>query len=331
MHTRIVGLVIFLCSMVCSLNMSAQENEGDLSLTIERFKENTIYLSSDELGGRGAGSEGIKLAASHIANEFSKIGLETLPDGTYVQLFDYPEQEEQESNIIGFIPAQEPTTKSLIFTAHYDGYGIIKNVDQSDSIYNGARDNAIGVAALMELARIYVDQKAPKVNLVFMATAGEEFGLVGSSYYLEHPVFNADDIVMCLNIDGFNVSGKRANFFVMPRQGVDFVDDMVLVAQRCGWIYDPPEWVDSMNKNFDTASFLSRNIPAMTLWIGDRLLNGEMAPKLNFGNIHSPEDEINGAWDWSGVQDHLELYKNAADYFINLNSSVHVNDPGLFQ
>lgn len=331
MHAKIFGLSFFLCLVICAMNMNAQENLDDSSLMVDRFKANTIYLSSDDLGGRGAGSKGIKLAAEHIANEFSKIGLETLDDGSYVQSFDYPDQEEQESNIIGFIAAKQPTSKSLVFTAHYDGYGIIRDTEQADSIYNGARDNAIGVAALMELARMYAEQEAPKVNLVFIATAGEEFGMVGSTYYLKHPVFNAEEIIMCLNIDGFNVSGKRTNFFIMPRQGVDYVDDMVLLAQRCGWIYDPPEWVDSMNKNFDTASFLSKNIPAMTIWIGDRLLGGEMAPRSNFGSIHSPDDEINESWNWTGVEDHLELYKKTGDYFMNLDKGVHVNDPALFQ
>lgn len=309
--------------MLVPLNISAQ--------VLADFKKNTIYLSSDALEGRGNGSQGIRKAAVYISEKFKEIGLEPIKEESYLQEFEYPGQVELESNVVGIIRAAEITDKSIVFTAHYDGYGIRKTEGTQDSIYNGARDNAVGVAALVELARMYSKEQPPKVNLVFIATAAEEFGKHGSNYYLENPVFKLEDIIMCLNIDGFNVSGKRINFFVMPRQGVDFMDDVVILAQRLGWMYDPPNWVDSMNTNFDTASFLKRGVPAMTLWIGDRLLGGDMAPRLNFGDIHSPLDEINEEWDWSGVIDHLELYKGVGDYFMNSEIKISVSNSELFE
>lgn len=308
----------------------AQKSTQD-SLIIENIKSHTAYLASDKLGGRGAGSSGIAMAAEYIRDQFENIGLHPLPNGTFRQEFKTPNQVQSESNIIGMIPSAVQTEQSLVFTAHYDGYGIQATAGTTDSIYNGARDNAVGVAALIELARLYTQQSPPHVNLVFIATAAEEFGQYGAEFYLDHPVFPADSVVMCLNIDGFNVSGKRISFFAMPRQGVDFVDDIALLAQRSGWIYDPPDWIDSMNTNFDTSSFLRRGIPAVTLWVGDRLLGGGEAPQLNFGEIHSPEDEINEDWNWSGVVDHLDLYKNTADYFIRLKGKATVNNPELFQ
>ncbi|MCA0932357.1 M28 family peptidase [Lutimonas saemankumensis] len=298
---------------------------------IDNFKSHTTILSSDKMEGRGAGSKGIQKSGDYISEQFQKLGLQPLKDGTYKQYFPYPDQKEPEANIIGIISASEPTEKSLVFTAHYDGYGIRKTEGTEDSIYNGARDNAVGVAALIELARIYKNEKLPPVNLVFIATAGEEFGQHGAEFYLEQPVFETKKIIFCLNFDGFNVSGKRSDFFMMPRQGVDFVDEIILTAQRSGWMYNPPEWVDAMNKNFDSASFLKRGIPSVTLWAGDRLLGGEIAPKLNFGDIHSPFDEINEEWDWSGVEDHLKLYKRIADYFMRSNKNVLVKNPELFQ
>ena len=310
--------------------ISAQNELVD-SLIIESVKAHTVYLSSDELEGRGAGSSGIALARDYISREFAEMGLQPLSDGTYRQDFNIPDQTLRESNVIGILPARAETEKSLVFTAHYDGYGIHSTEGETDSIYNGARDNAVGVAALIELARLYAEGNAPVVNLVFVATAAEETGLHGSEYYLANPVYEADDILMCLNIDGFNVSGKRINFFVMPRQGVDFVDDIALLAQRSGWIYDPPDWIDSMNTNFDTASFLKRGIPAVTLWVGDKLMGGGMAPSLNFGDIHSASDEINDDWSWSGIVDHLELYKRTGDYFMHVDRKASVNNPDLFQ
>lgn len=318
--------VKFICCLLIIFNFDPLAAQ-----IVDHFKAHTSILASDKMEGRGAGSKGIRLSGDYISQQFKEIGLQTLKDGTFKQHFPYLDQKEPEANIIGIIKASVATEKSLVFTAHYDGYGVRKTEGALDSIYNGARDNAVGVAALIELARTYKSEELPPVNLVFIATAGEEFGQHGAEYYLEHPVFKAEEIIFCLNIDGFNVSGKRSDFFMMPRQGVDFVDDIILTAQRSGWMYNPPEWVDGMNTNFDSASFLKRGIPAVTLWVGDRLLGGEKAPKLNFGDIHSPFDEINEDWNWNGVEDHLILYKKVGDYFMNSHQKALVKNPELFE
>lgn len=330
MQKLFTGTFLVFLSLSAFDDISAQDKSKD-SLIVENVKAHTVYLASDDLGGRGTGSRGIAKAANYIIQQFKEAGLHPLKNGAYHQDFKNPDHNAIESNIIGILPAGVPTDESLIFTAHYDGYGIQSTEGTTDSIYNGARDNAVGVAALIELARVYAGEGAPDVNLVFIATAAEEFGHHGSEYYLNHPVYEVDSIIICLNIDGFNVSGKRTDFFIMPRQGVDFVDDIALLAQRSGWIYDPPDWIDGMNTNFDTASFLKRGIPAATIWVGNRLIGGEMAPRLNFGDIHSPSDEINSDWNWQGVVDHLELYKNSADYFMRKDKKANVSNPDLFQ
>jgi Zn-dependent M28 family amino/carboxypeptidase len=298
---------------------------------ISNFKAHTIYLSSDQLEGRGNGSRGIVLAADYISKQFELIGLNGIEGGSYFQKFPYPEQDQLESNVIGVIPALHATNKSIVFTAHYDAYGIHKIEGSNDSIHNGARDNAIGVAALIELARMYKSEKAPSQNIVFIATAAEEFGQYGAEFYAENPVYSLNDITICLNIDGFNVSGVREDFFVMPRQGVDFIDEIELIAKEKGWIYNPPDWIDGMNINFDSSSFLRRKVPAFTLWVGNQLKGGEEAAQVKFGAIHSPNDEISDSWNWDGVMDHLELYKAISDYFLNYPSEIKVTDPELFK
>jgi hypothetical protein len=313
-------LVVFI---LISLNSSAQ--------TIENFKKHTAYLSSDKLEGRGNGSRGIILAADYISKQFKAIGLDPIYKNSFFQRFPYPDQEQLESNIVGFIPALPATEKSIVFTAHYDAYGIRKIEGSNDSIHNGARDNAIGVAALIELARMYKNEKPPAQNIIFIATAAEEFGQYGAEFYLENPLFSIDDITLCLNIDGFNVSGSREDFFVMPRQGVDFIDEIEFIAKEKGWIYNPPDWIDGMNTNFDTSSFLRRKVPAFTLWTGNQLIGGGKAVQINFGSIHSPEDEMNDSWNWDGVVDHLELYKAMSDYFLSNPGGIKVTEPELFK
>ncbi len=313
-------LIVFILT---SINSSAQ--------TIEYFKKHTTYLSSDKLEGRGKGSRGIILAAEYISKQFESIGLDPIYKNSYFQRFPYPDQDQLESNIVGVIPALRPTEKSIVFTAHYDAYGIKKIEGNNDSIHNGARDNAIGVAALIELARMYKNEKPPTQNIIFIATAAEEFGQYGAEFYLDNPLYNIHDITLCLNIDGFNVSGSREDFFVMPRQGVDFIDEIEFIAKEKGWIYNPPDWIDGMNTSFDTASFLRRNVPAFTLWTGNQLKGGGKAVQINFGSIHSPEDEMNDVWNWDGVVDHLELYKAMSDYFLSKPEGIKVTEPELFK
>lgn len=297
---------------------------------LDDFKKHSTYLSSDKLQGRGRGSHGIHLAARYISDQFEEIGLEKLNSATHFQPFTFPGQEVLEKNVVGFIKAKSPTQKSIVFTAHYDGHGIKKKDGIKDSIYNGARDNAVGVAALIELAREYAKSKPPRVNLVFVATAAEEFGQHGVEHYLMNPVFPTDQVVINLNIDGFNVSGSRGDYFVMPRQGVDFIDEIAFVALKNGWIYNSPDWVDQMNTSFDSSAFLKRGIPAFTLWTGDRLKSGAKAEEITFGMIHSPDDEINDSWNWDGVPDHLGLYKAICDYFMRFSGSINVTDPEIF-
>ncbi|MFQ5683767.1 MAG: M20/M25/M40 family metallo-hydrolase [Candidatus Binatia bacterium] len=309
---------------------------GSRAQVVENFKAHTEYLASDELGGRGTGSKDIRLAAEYIARQFKSIGLQPIANRSYYQQFPIPGQTKAEANIIGIIPAGSATNHSLVFTAHYDAYGDDADgfgeiEEQEDTINNGALDNATGVAAIIEIARIFKTEKAPVQNLVFVATAAEEGGLYGSRYYVEHPVYPLQGITICLNIDGFNVSGQREDYYIMPRQGVDFVDEIESIAASMGWFYVSPDWVDQMNTSFDTASFLAKRIPAFTLWTGNRLKGGKTAPPIEFGKIHTPDDEVNKNWNWDGVADHIALYKAIADYFLSHPDSISVTDPTLFQ
>ena len=312
-------LPLILCLL--SVSVQAQTRAG----LVDNFVEHATYLASDRLMGRGTGSEYIHLTTDYIAGQYRSMGLNPYSGDSYLQSFSIPGLSDEESNVIGFIPARTQTNSSLVFTAHYDAYGIVDG-----EVYNGARDNAIGVAALIELARLFTQDEAPEQNLVFIATADEEGGQYGSRHYSQHPLFPLEEVTIAINIDGFNVSGPREDYFVIPREGVDYLDEIDAVAASLGWVYDSPDWVSSMNTSFDTTTFLFNGIPAFTLWIGDRGKGGEEVASPEFGSIHTPEDEIHDLWDWGGVEDHLMLYKAIADYFIEHPTGISVTDRDLF-
>lgn len=303
-----------------------------LSQTLEQFKHHVIYLSSDELRGRAPGSAGSKQAADYIVEHFKEIGLSSYKNGSYLQTVYAKKNDIEGSNVIGWIPAAQETSASLIFMAHYDGLGSQTVTDANqDGVFNGARDNATGVAALIELARQYKRKQAPAQNIVFIATTMEEMNLEGSIQYVKEPLFPLDNISICLNLDGVNVAGLRSDFFVMPRQGVNVIDDIVQVAGQSGWLYEPPPWIDGMNSKFDTVAFLSKGVPALTLWAGNKLKDGSQAPQLKFGDIHSEADEVNENWNWQGVEEHLQLYTHVANYYLVNSQAAQVTEPALFR
>jgi aminopeptidase YwaD len=99
-------------------------------------------------------------------------------------------------NVIGFIKGTSDKDSFIVFSAHYDHLGVLGK----DAIFNGANDNASGIAMMLNLAKHYsVNQ--PKFNMVFIAFSGEELGLIGSRYYVENPFFPLSKIKFLINID----------------------------------------------------------------------------------------------------------------------------------
>jgi len=106
-------------------------------------------------------------------------------------------------NIIGEIKGNDNTKNEefIIVSAHYDHLGIGKSIN-GDSIYNGATDNALGVAVLLEIAKYFSIHNTNKKSLIFLLTTGEEFGLLGSQYYTQNPLKPLQNTVANVNLDG---------------------------------------------------------------------------------------------------------------------------------
>lgn len=177
---------------------------------------NTIGLQKDTLAK-------VKKKAIELANQFLTI---LLVDGKFTwsvsdEQFKFPLIEIQRSaienvegefvlkyeieavlrnhtarNVIGYAPAKKKTDKWLVYTAHYDHLGQMGN----DAYFPGGNDNASGTAMLIEFANYFI-QHPSKFNIAFIAFAGEEAGLLGSNYYVEHPIFPLKDIRFLTNVD----------------------------------------------------------------------------------------------------------------------------------
>jgi Peptidase family M28/PDZ domain len=188
-----------------SLSIFAQPLPGKLAAHIS-------HLASDELQGRGTGTEGEKLAAKYIVSKYKKLKLKPLGENkTYLQTFDFKGgmhgtgEPGKAANIVGFLDNGAPTT--VVIGAHYDHLGTGNQGSSLDpnpagKIHNGADDNASGVAGLLELARYYKSNKVKeKNNFLFICFSGEELGLLGSDFFVEHPTVDLGTINYMINLD----------------------------------------------------------------------------------------------------------------------------------
>jgi hypothetical protein len=170
-------------------------------------------LSDDSLEGRQTGSRGSARAAAIIAAEMQRLGLEPAGDSGYFQrvpvalvgagekrnpaLFESfaaldsvpRDQRRTAVNVVGVLKGTDPVVRdsAVLIDAHYDHLGIGRAV-RGDSIYNGADDDASGVVAVLEIARALTAGPKPRRTVIFAATTGEEVGLLGTRWYLQHPV-----------------------------------------------------------------------------------------------------------------------------------------------
>jgi Zn-dependent M28 family amino/carboxypeptidase len=116
----------------------------------------------------------------------------------------------ESSNVVGIVRGGHPTRRAetVIYTAHYDHLGIGPPVD-GDSIYNGAYDNASGVALLLEIAEAFArhDPRTDR-SVLFLFTTAEEAGLLGASWYVRQPVLPLQRTIAALNVDGANLWGE---------------------------------------------------------------------------------------------------------------------------
>ena len=166
------------------------------SITPDRVQKLVDVLASDEMNGRYYLSEDGMRAARYIAKAFKESGLE--PAGKSRSFYQGIGVKDASPNVVGI---RRGTGKGhILLTAHYDH--LKPKTSGADRIYNGADDNAGGVAALIEMARALDEiEVAPRYSILFIAFTAEEYGMKGSKYYVEHPLFPLDSARAILNLD----------------------------------------------------------------------------------------------------------------------------------
>ncbi len=171
-------------------------------------------------------------------------------------------------NIVGIVEGTDPKLKNeyIIYSAHYDHVGIGKPVE-NDSIYNGARDNAVGTVTVLSAAE-NIAQYPTKRSALFILFTGEEKGLLGSKWYVDHPVIPLKQMVYCFNSDngGYNDTSK-ATIIGLGRTTAK--DDIINAAEQFGLeAIDDPAPEQGLFDRSDNVNFAAKGIPAPTFSMG---------------------------------------------------------------
>jgi len=174
-------IVLFLAVINCNAQKHAKTSAlTDTIISRSELIEIMDTLSSDYFEGRETGSAGIKKAAKYIESYLKKIKVKPFFK-QYRDTFSIYDREA--FNLVGLIEGNDPVLKKeyIIISAHYDHEGKIK--DEQDSVYNGANDNASGVAAILNIAKIISKNKKNKRSVIVALFTGEELGLLGSEHF----------------------------------------------------------------------------------------------------------------------------------------------------
>lgn len=265
------------------------------------LKSYVTYLASDELKGRQTPSPELDKAAAYIAGEFKKDGVLPGNDGSYYQIVEWTRGKnagQTVRNVIGVIPGKDATLSKeyVIVSAHYDHLGVKPGEAKAgeDLIFNGADDDASGVAGVIEIGKALANQN-PKRTIVLMTFYGEEKGLVGSSYYVKHPVFPLKQTIANVNLEqigrtddteGPRVSAGSLTGFSFSSIGTTFakIGESMKVP-----VTGHPQNSAQFFYQSDNLPFAMAGIPAHTICTAfefpDYHRVGDSADKLDYDNM----------------------------------------------
>jgi Zn-dependent M28 family amino/carboxypeptidase len=246
-------------------------------------------LSSDAYEGRKTGTKGGELARNYIGKRFKEIGLKSFPLlNSYQQAFSFSGIDDPKingKNVIGYLPGR--SANIMVVSAHYDHLGIING-----KVYNGADDNASGVAGLLKIAAHYAKNK-PNYTIIFAAFDAEEYGRKGSDYFVNHLPVDIKRIKLNLNLDMISHNDK-------------------------GELYATGTYKYPQLKNY-----ISTSVPDL------KIMFGHDNPKLGIDDWTDQSDQSafnakNIPFIYFGIEDHKDYHKES-DEFENINQPFFIN------
>lgn len=213
-------------------------------------------------------------------------------------------------NVVGRLQGSDPklADQFVILSAHLDHIGITRPVN-GDTINNGAMDNAVGVASLLEAAKLFhASGSAPRRSLLFVVVTAEEKGLIGSDFYATHPTVPRANIVADVNLDMPILTYRFTDLvaFGAERSGIGPVVAQVAKAEGLALTPDPtPDEADFVRT--DHYSFVRQGIPSVSLQPGPGGLGKAAIEDFLAHHYHQPSDDMSLPFDWAAGREFVKV------------------------
>ena len=268
---------------------------------------------------RAAGLDFEELKRQAQTREFRPV---PIGNATFAANFAVRHRTIRSKNVIGRLPGSARPDETILYGAHWDHLGVGAPDARGDSIYNGAVDNATGVAALLELARVFAAGPRTQRSIVFAAWTAEEKGLLGSEYYADNPVYPLARTVAGFNIDALSSTGAARDMLVLGSGQSELEDHLerALAAVNRVVARDPSPEAGYFFRS-DHFPMAKRGVPMLYVDSGVDLLEGGVAAgnaadaAYRRDRYHQPADNYDAAtWNFAGIaQDVTVLQRLGAE------------------
>jgi Zn-dependent M28 family amino/carboxypeptidase len=260
-----------------------------------------------------AGQDYQKLKAEAATRNFKPVALGMTASVALNQQMKTVESQ----NVIAKLTGSDPALKeeNVIYTAHWDHLGVGEPVN-GDTIYNGAIDNASGIAMLLEIARQMTKLNVkPKRSMLFLMVTAEEQGLLGSQYYADFPLYPLTKTLAIINIDTVNQWGRTKDLTLIGLGASDLDDYAREAAAEQGRVLAPDaEPEKGFYYRSDHFNFAKKGVPALdpdsgVEYIGKPEGYGKTKrEEYTNTDYHAPSDQVKPDWDLSGAAEDAKLF-----------------------
>jgi aminopeptidase-like protein len=287
---------IFLIPLAILMSCGSVQNNTAVQKSSEQLLKDVETLASDAYEGRKTGTKGAEMARTYLTSRLKEIGLKPYPGkDTYEYDFEFKGRNGgatvKGKNLIAYIPGKSENV--IVISAHYDHVGVINN-----EVFNGADDNASGVAGLLQFAK-YFSKNKPNNTLIFAIFDAEEMGLQGAKAFVANPPVALEKIKLNVNMDMISHNDKGELYavgtFKYPELKRFFITTNPNIKVLFGHD-DPKLGSDDWTNQSDQGAFNAKNIPFL----------------------------------YFGVEDHKDYHK-ATDEFKNINKTFFVDAANTIQ
>lgn len=215
-------------------------------------------------------------------------------------------------NVVGKIPGKKKGSGAVLYMGHWDHLGICEPESNEDKICNGAVDNASGIAVLTEVARALAKSKHDR-DIYFVATTGEESGLLGAQQFAAKPPVPLDQIIVALNIDTIAIAKRGAPVAIIGRGTTKLDGDVEAVAKKLRRKIEPSTEANSFIQRQDGWALTQAGVPA--LMVGGSFADLKLLQEFLASDYHGPADELTDQTELGGAAEDSDLHIALGEYF----------------